>query len=256
MSLKPSSLMMGEAGDLKGLRGAPRSGLFLSGTTPPARPIIVQENGSLVADGWITSCGSALATFARQNSIRQRTTSREVKYVSYYCSSVSSCSVHCCIFGAGLVPLRLARSAGLAPEGFGGRPCYRKFHRSLHQQPWRPMSGCSLSAGRTSSWPSGRIPDIEKLDVGLPGDHSRVRTFCQPDHHSHKMDRNIRGPKWPSRQGARRRDFPAHLNETPGGWRFWRNRAVERPLEMSSFAPLVGAKRTSISVSIYEYTPL
>src|SRR5262245_34416209 len=78
------------------------------------------------------------------------------------------------------------------------------------------MSGYSLSAGRTNSWPSGRIPDIEKLycTIGLPSDHGRVRTFCQPDYSSHKMDRNIRGSKWPSRQGTRRRDLPAHLNET------------------------------------------
>src|SRR5262245_55713566 len=78
------------------------------------------------------------------------------------------------------------------------------------------MSGCSLSAGRTNSWPSGRIPYIEKLHctVGLPSDHGRVRTFCQPDYRSHKMDRNIRGSKWPSGQGTRRRDLPAHLNET------------------------------------------
>jgi hypothetical protein len=78
------------------------------------------------------------------------------------------------------------------------------------------MSGCSLSAGRTNSWPSGRIPDIEKLHctVGLPSDHGRVRTFCQPDYHGYKMDRNIHGSKWPSGQGARRRDLPAHLNET------------------------------------------
>src|SRR5262245_52564523 len=78
------------------------------------------------------------------------------------------------------------------------------------------MSGCSLSAGRTNPWPSGRIPDIEKLHctVGLPSDHGRVRTFCQPDYCSHKMDRNIRGSKWPSGQGTRRRDLPAHLNET------------------------------------------
>src|SRR5262249_5995698 len=78
------------------------------------------------------------------------------------------------------------------------------------------MSGYSLSAGRTNSWPSGRIPDIEKLycTIGLPSDHGRVRTFCRPDYRSHKMDRNIRGSKWPSRQGTRRRDLPAHLNET------------------------------------------
>jgi len=78
------------------------------------------------------------------------------------------------------------------------------------------MSGYSLSAGRTNSWPSGRIPDIEKLHctVGLPSDHGRVRTFCQPDYRSHKMDRHIRGSKWPSRQGTRRRDLPSHLNET------------------------------------------
>src|SRR5262249_32722954 len=79
-----------------------------------------------------------------------------------------------------------------------------------------PMSGCSLSASRTNSWPSGLIPDIKKLHctVGLPSDHGRVRTFCQPDYRSHKMDRNIRGSKWPSGQGTRRRDLPAHLNET------------------------------------------
>src|SRR5262249_47847761 len=78
------------------------------------------------------------------------------------------------------------------------------------------MSGYSLSAGRTNSWPSGRIPDIEKLycTIGLSSDHGRVRTFCQPDYRSHKMDRNIRGSKWPSGQGTRRRDLPAHLNET------------------------------------------
>src|SRR5262249_37046363 len=78
------------------------------------------------------------------------------------------------------------------------------------------MSGYSLSAVRTNSWPSGRIPDIEKLHctVGLPSNHGRVRTFCQPDYRSHKMDRNIRGSKWPSDQGTRRRDLPAHLNET------------------------------------------
>jgi hypothetical protein len=80
------------------------------------------------------------------------------------------------------------------------------------------MSGCSLSAGGTSSWPSGRIPDIEKLDfrVGLPSDHGRVRTFYQPDYCSHKMDRNIRRSKRPSRQGTRHRDLPAHLNENSG----------------------------------------
>ena len=126
---------------------------------------------------------------------------------------VSSSRIRCVVFRPELVPLSLARSAGLAPEGFRGRPCWRKFHRSLHR---RPMSGYSLSAGRTNSWPSGRIPGIEKLHctVGLPSDHGCVRTFCQPDCHSHKMDRNVCGSKWPSGQGTRRRDLPAHLNET------------------------------------------
>jgi len=88
------------------------------------------------------------------------------------------------------------------------------------------MSGCSLSAGGTNSWPSGRIPDIEKLDVGLPSDHGRVRALCQPDDRSDKMGRNIRRSKWSPGQGARHRGLHAHLNENSGGWRFWRNRAV------------------------------
>jgi hypothetical protein len=113
------------------------------------------------------------------------------------------------------------------------------------------MSGCSLSAGGTSSWPSGRIPDIEKLDVGLPSDHGRVRTFCQPDDRSDKMERNIRGSKWPSRQGARRRDLPAHLNETRraagafgeiGPWRGWLARLLMPGPILCVLAPaLMGA---------------
>jgi hypothetical protein len=44
----------------------------------------------------------------------------------------------------GLFTLRLAEWAGLAPEGFGSRPCYGKFHRSFHQRPGGLLSGSSL----------------------------------------------------------------------------------------------------------------
>src|SRR5215471_5430565 len=122
------------------------------------------------------------------------------------------------------------------------------------------MSGYSLSAGRTNSWPSGRIPDIEKLycTIGLPSDHGRVRTFCRPDYRSHKMDRNIRGSKWPSRQGTRRRDLPAHLNETSFPFVCRRGDQISAdfaalhesasgllgPREISDLSPQSGAKRT------------
>jgi hypothetical protein len=44
-------------------------------------------------------------------------------YVPRHRRSVSSSRIRCVVFRPGLVPLRLARSAGLALEGFGGRLC-------------------------------------------------------------------------------------------------------------------------------------
>jgi hypothetical protein len=40
----------------------------------------------------------------------------ELEYVPYHRSCVSSSRIHCCIFGARLIPLRLAESAGRAAE--------------------------------------------------------------------------------------------------------------------------------------------
>jgi len=163
------------------------------------------------SDGWITSCG--LATFARQNSIRQTTTSRKVKYVPYHRSSVSSYRVHCCIFGAGVIPLGLAKSAGRGAEGFGGRPRYGKFHGSIRQWSGGHLSGGTLRSRRTRSRSSGRIPDVEELDDRLQSDHGLVWTLCQPDNRCRKRDHDIRRSRWPRGKGARHGSFPAHLNE-------------------------------------------
>jgi hypothetical protein len=155
-----------------------RAGLFfLAARQRPGLPS-VQEKGSLVADDWITSCGSTLASFARQNSMRQATTSREVKYVSYHRSSVSSYRVYCCIFGAGLIPLGLAKSAGRGAEGFGGGPRYGKFLGSIRQRSSGHLSGGTLRSRRARSRSSGCIPDVEELDDRLQSDHGLVWTLC------------------------------------------------------------------------------
>jgi hypothetical protein len=44
----------------------------------------------------------------------------------------------------GLFPSVWQGQRGANAEGFGGRPCYGKFHRSFHQQPGGHLSGSSL----------------------------------------------------------------------------------------------------------------
>jgi hypothetical protein len=139
-----------------------------------------------------------------------------VEYVPYHRGSVSSSRIRCRIFSARLVPLGLAKSAGRAAEGFGGRSCYRKFHRNFHQRSGGHLSGRSLRSGGPRSRLSGRVPDVQELDVRLQSDHGLVRTLCQPDDRCHQRDRDIRRPGWPRGKGARHGSFPAHLNEA--GW--------------------------------------
>jgi hypothetical protein len=138
----------------------------------------------------------------------------ELEYVPYHRSCVSSSRIHCCIFGTRLIPLRLAESARRAAEGFVGRPCYGKFHGSFRQRSGGHLSGSSLRSGRARSRPSGRVPDVKKLDHRLQSDHSLVRTLCQPDDRRSNGDRDIRRPEWSPDKGARHGDFPAHLNCT------------------------------------------
>jgi hypothetical protein len=156
-----------------------------------------------------------LATFASPNTIPTGNHQSGVQYVPHHRSCVSSSRIHC-IFGARLVPLRLAESAGRAAEGFVGRPCYGKFHGSFRQRSGGHLSGSSLRSGRARSRPSGRVPDVRELDHRLQSDHGLVWTLCQPDDRCHKRDRDIRRPQWSPDKGARHGNFPAHLSEV--GW--------------------------------------
>jgi hypothetical protein len=88
--------------------------------------------------------------------------------------------IHCYIFGAGLIPLGLAKPAGRVTEGFGGRPHYGKFHGSIRQWSSGHLSGGTIRSHRARSRSSARIPDLKELDDRLQSDHGLVWTFCEP----------------------------------------------------------------------------
>jgi hypothetical protein len=133
--------------------------------------------------------------------------------VPYHRHFVSSSRIHCCIFGARLIPLRLAESAGCAAEGFVGRPCYGKFRGSFRQRSGGHLSGSSLRSGRARSRPSRRVPDVKELDHRLQSDHGLAWTLRQPDDRCRERNNDIRRAERPRGKGARHGSFPAHLNE-------------------------------------------